>query len=188
MATIKLINVLAGYAVARSLDIDIQPDELNQIVYDFAPYRGEIEYMDGLTVIADCYNANPISMKSGLESFKSYLGNSAMKGKRGIIIIGDMLELGKDSPEFHREVGRQIAQLDFPQALIIGPLSKDMYAAAIQSGAAESRIRHFDDVSTAGDFLLNEVNRGDVLYFKASRGIGLEKIITLLKGSAFRQN
>jgi len=181
-------NILAGYALARTLHIDIRPDELNHIDYHFAPYRGEIENINGLTIIADCYNANPVSMKSGLESFYAHLQNPAMKDKRGIAVIGDMLELGENSPEFHREIGKLLTRLNFPIALMIGSLSKDMYDAAIKTGSARDKVKHFDEVSDAGELLLNNVRKGDVIYFKASRGIGLEKIISLLRGSAFRQN
>lgn len=181
-------NILAGYALARTLNINIQPDELNHIDYHFAPYRGEIESINGLTIIADCYNANPVSMKSGLESFRAYLKNPAFKKKRGVVVLGDMLELGENSPEFHREIGELLVNLSFSMNLMVGPLSKDMYDAAVKTGLAKNMIKHFDDVSTAGEFLMNHVRRGDIIYFKASRGITLEKIIMLIKGTAFRQN
>ena len=184
----QIYNILAGFALARTLGINIDPEELNHINYQFAPYRGEIENIHSLTIIADCYNANPVSMQSGLETFSGYLKNSSMRGRRGIAVLGDMLELGSASPEYHREIGKLLARLDFPMTIAVGPLSRDMYEAALQSGLAREKIMHFEEVDAAAEYLLNNSSRNDVVYFKASRGIGLEKIITLLKGAAFRQN
>jgi UDP-N-acetylmuramoyl-tripeptide--D-alanyl-D-alanine ligase len=181
-------NILAGYAIARILGIDLRPEELNEINYDFAPYRGEIENIDGAIAIADCYNANPDSMKSGLESFAEYVRHPLLERRRSIVVVGDMLELGEGSIDFHKNIGRLIARLDFSLALTVGPLSADVYSEAIRSGLPEEKIRNFHTVEAAGEFLLKTIDRGDILYFKASRGIALEKIITLLKGSAFRQN
>jgi len=179
-------NVLAGYAVAKILGLEINPADLKNIKYDFAQYRGEIEYINGLTVIADCYNANPVSMKSGLRSYRSYINNSHKSGST--VIVGDMLELGDNSEVYHAEIGRLLAELDFDRVITVGPLSKSMYDAAVENGFGETRIKHFADANSAGEYLVSNIERGGIIYLKASRGIGLEKIITLLKGTAFRQN
>jgi len=181
-------NVLAGYAVCKTLGLDIRPEELNDIKYNFAPYRGEIENIGSLTVIADCYNANPVSISSGLQSFKEYLKNAAAKNRRSVAVIGDMLELGERSAEFHREIGRLLALLDFDYTLTVGPLSTDTYEAALAAGLDKTKIKHCEDTGGAGEVLLNDILRGDIVYLKASRGIALEKLIILLKGTAFRQN
>lgn len=181
-------NILAGYAVARTLGLDIRAEDLNNIAYRFAPYRGEIENIDGLTIIADCYNANPVSMRSGLQSYHNYLGDAALKGRRGIAVIGDMLELGENSGQYHREIGGFLAEFGFSMVLAVGPLAAEIYGAALEAGFEKECIRHFADSGAAGEYLVKNIKKGDIIYFKASRGIGLERIITLLKGSAFRQN
>ncbi|MCX6826192.1 MAG: UDP-N-acetylmuramoyl-tripeptide--D-alanyl-D-alanine ligase [candidate division Zixibacteria bacterium] len=181
-------NILAGFAVCKVLGLDIKAKNLNNIDYRLAPYRGEIESINGLTLIADCYNANPVSTKSGLLSFRRYLDHPHMKGRNGIAVIGDMLELGEKSADYHREIGVLLAQSNFALAITVGPMSKQTYLSALSNGGQESKIKHFENIESAGDFLVSNVKRGDILYLKASRGIGLEKIITLLKGSAFRQN
>jgi UDP-N-acetylmuramoyl-tripeptide--D-alanyl-D-alanine ligase len=181
-------NLLAAYAVCRVLGVNIKPDILNNIKYDFAPYRGEIENIDGLILISDCYNANPVSMKSGLESFVRYIKTPTLKGRRSFAVIGDMLELGEDAPMFHREIGKLLAQLNFDYVYTVGPLSVDIYKSAIDSGYNKNNLHHFENTENAGEALMTDIKRGDIVYIKASRGIGLEKIITLLKGAAFRQN
>ncbi len=181
-------NLLAGYATCKVLGLNINSKDLNRIEYKFAPYRGEIENIKGLTVIADCYNANPVSMQSGLASFRNYLRNPVLENRRSLAIVGDMLELGKDAVRFHQEAGALLAQMHFDLAVAVGPLSQEIYRGAIRNGFDEKRIVHFDDLNIAGEYLIGVVKRGDIIYLKASRGIGLEKLITLLKGSAFRQN
>ncbi len=181
-------NLLAGYAVSRVLGIDITPADLDRIDYRFAPYRGEIENINGVTVIADCYNANPVSMKSGLRSFHHYMSNPTLAKRRSVVTIGDMLELGEKSAQYHADIGKLLGNLRFDMVLAVGQQSREIVTGAIDAGFIKERILHFENTEQAGDFLIDNVRRGDIVYLKASRGIGLEKLITLLKGSAFRQN
>lgn len=184
----QIYNLLAAYAVCKVAGLDVRADDLNGIDYRFALYRGEIEHVEGMTIIADCYNANPVSMESGLKSLHNYLKSPGVSNRRSVVVIGDMLELGERSRQFHRDVGVLLAQLDFELVLSVGPLSADIKTAAVDAGLDEYRIRHYNSTEEAGEALIDDVRRGDIVYFKASRGIGLEKILTLLKGTAFRQN
>nr|MBN2277531.1 UDP-N-acetylmuramoyl-tripeptide--D-alanyl-D-alanine ligase [candidate division Zixibacteria bacterium] len=184
----QVYNILAAYAVCRTLEVDLTPEDLNNVEYDFAPYRGQIENTHGLITIADCYNANPVSLESGLRSFKNYLGHGSLAGRRSVAVVGDMLELGPESPIYHAAIGNLLAELDFERVLAVGRLSVDMVQAATAAGFEKKKISHFDNTEQAGEALISDIKRGDILYFKASRGIGLEKILTLLKGTALRQN
>ncbi len=89
---------------------------------------------------------------------------------------------------YHRQIGELLAELKFENVITVGPLSSEIFEAAKKNGLKDKSINHFTDVSEAGDFLIGNLPRGGVIYLKASRGIGLEKIITLLRGSAFREN
>lgn len=184
----QIYNLLAGYAVCKTLGLDIKPDELNNVDYRFASYRGEIENIEGLTIIADCYNANPASMTSGLKSFREYIGNISTGRHRSVAVIGDMLELGEKSVEYHQSIGRLLVDLNFDYVLAVGPLSKSMYDTALAMGLNKKKIRYCENTDDAGEALINDILRGDIVYLKASRGIALEKLITLLKGAAFRHN
>jgi len=181
-------NILAAYAVGKTLGLNISPGDLNDIEYDLAGYRGQIETINGLMIIADCYNANPASMKSGLNSLRHYLDQSNIKGRPSTVIVGDMLELGDGAIEFHREVGRMLTELDFDYVIAVGELSKEIYDAACKAGFSKNKINNFADADSAGEFLMDNLARGGIIYLKGSRGIGLEKIITLLRGTAFRHN
>ncbi len=183
----QVYNILAAYTTCRALGLDITAEDLDKLQFDVSMYRGEIENISGLTVIADCYNANPTSMESGLHSFRNYLDLPEMVNRPNIVIVGDMLELGEKSIMYHRQIGKLIAELKFENLIAVGQLSKDLFESAKENGFS-SNINYFTDVSEAGDFLIGNLPRGGVIYLKASRGIGLEKLITLLKGSAFRDN
>lgn len=119
------------------------------------------------TIIADCYNANPQSMKSALEYLKS-LSNENCKHK--FAILGDMLELGKKEIKFHEEIGELTRKVNLDKIISIGELSK-FYRSNL----------HFK--STA-DFLLSEKNisfpKNSTILIKASRKLELEKIVERL--------
>jgi len=180
-------NLLAGYAIAKTLGIEVIPDDLNNIEFVSASFRGDVERVDGLTIVADCYNANPTSMKSGLRSFEHFVRYNRSDEGRSIAVIGDMLELGEDAEKYHREIGRLLAKLNFDLNVTVGPLSQAMHDAAIKAGLDKEKLRHFEDATVAGNQLIEKIQKGDIVYLKASRGIELEKIINLLKGSAVRE-
>jgi len=184
----QVYNVIAAYAVCKLLELNINPDDLNNIDFDFGPYRGQIENIEGLIVIADCYNANPVSLESGLKSFRKYIDSPELSGRRSIAIVGDMLELGSDAEEYHRKIGRLLAELNFDRVYAVGELARETRNAAINSGYAENKINFFEKTDDAGEALLSDIERGNILFLKASRGIGLDKILTLLRGTALRQN
>jgi len=184
----QIYNMLAAYAACKTLGFDISDEEMNSLTYSLAPYRGEIEQVNGLTLIADCYNANPVSMSSGLSSFRRYLDSFEQSERRSVIVVGDMLELGDEEKTYHRKVGQLLAVLGFDFIVTVGKRSKDIHRTAIQTGFNKSKTRHFEDTEAAGEFLADFVRKGDIIFFKASRGIALEKTIMLLKGTAFRKN
>lgn len=179
----QVYNILVAYAVGKTLGLEFDIDRLNNIDYSFAQYRGEIEYHDGLTIIADCYNANPVSMRSGLESFNQYISNIDMTGHRAIAVIGDMLELGTDEVLLHQEIGSYLAETRIDYIITVGKLSRHIKMTAVEKGFDADHIISEDDTDTAGEALLQIIKRGDILYFKASRGIGLEKILFKIKAS-----
>lgn len=120
-----------------------------------------------VTIIDDTYNANPDSMKSALDVLKN------SRAKRRVAILGDMFELGEEEERLHREVGLYAKNIGIDRVLCIGTL-----AAEISSAAAGT---HFPDresfLSRMGDY----IREGDMVMVKASRGMGLEKIVEALE-------
>lgn len=172
----QVYNLLAAYAIVRTLGYSFDRIDTSALTFTTSPLRGQISHEQGLTIIADCYNANPDSMATGLATLKQ----TPIAGEL-VIVLGDMLELGADSRRFHQELGRQLAGLTFAEAVVVGPASLAVLEAARTAGLDQTRIRHFATTAEAADYLVPRLKKGATLYLKGSRGIGLEKIIQRLR-------
>ncbi|MGV1005369.1 MAG: UDP-N-acetylmuramoyl-tripeptide--D-alanyl-D-alanine ligase [Candidatus Nanopelagicales bacterium] len=129
---------------------------------------------NGLTVIDDAYNANPESMTAALRA----LAAMSTVGRR-IAVLGEMRELGADSPGEHERVGRVAGELGIDQVLAVGAGAAPIAAAAAVSGAAAVAL---ETLPEAADWLRKCVGPADVVLVKASRSIGLESIVAELLG------
>jgi len=136
---------------------------------DFSRWRGEEgELPGGGLLINDAYNANPVSMRAAL----AYLAERA-GGRRRVAILGDMAELGRTGPDYHREVGQAAAELGIDELLAVGELAQGYLEAGVPGRWAANvheAIRELDDV----------VRPGDAVLVKASRAIGLEAVAAAL--------
>ena len=168
----QVYNLLAAYAIARTLGYRFKEVDTMSLRLGTSALRGEILAMRGITFISDCYNANPEAVTAGLESFAAYPG-----GSRRIIILGDMLELGKDESRFHGEIGRSLAETACDFAVLVGPRSADTLDAAREAGMPAGKLSHFADAGACADAMTAFLRPGDLVYLKASRGIGLEAVL-----------
>jgi UDP-N-acetylmuramoyl-tripeptide--D-alanyl-D-alanine ligase len=161
-------NLLAAYAVFKTMGYDFGNINTESIKFDSAPMRGQIEIKDGIKFIVDCYNANPDSVKSGLESFHDFKTD-----QRKVVIIGDMLELGTDSIKYHKEIGSIVSKYDFDLLVTVGEHSKYIKdeANTINSISYNTSDDAFEDIK-------NILKENDLVYVKGSRGVALEKILT----------
>ena len=161
----NVYNMLAACAVAKSLKLDIRI--IAEAIADFKPseMRSEILEKKGVTLILDCYNANPVSMKYALDT----LAKMRCGGRR-IAVLADMLELGENSPAFHQEIGRYAAELKIGRLYCFGPLAKHT-ADAFGEGAF-----YFEKKDELAQDLLAYLKKGDIILFKGSRGMALEEI------------
>jgi UDP-N-acetylmuramoyl-tripeptide--D-alanyl-D-alanine ligase len=131
----------------------------------------------GVTVIDDCYNANPASMLAALQT----LEHLALGGGRAVAVLGDMLELGDEELGEHLRLGGAAAQVAQVVAFF-GPRAKVAHeqAAAKLGGAAV----HFETVEPLIAWLTAELKSGDVLLVKGSRGMRLERVVEAVTGHA----
>ncbi len=164
-------NVLAALAVARALGIE--PQRLRDAVRTLAAgkMRGERIQRNGVTVIDDCYNANPEAMRSMLELLRN------TPARRRIAVLGEMLELGREAGTLHREIGRFVAEQGIDALLGVRGAARFMVQGAIEAGLSGSAASFFDSPEEAGDFLRGIVRPGDAVLFKGSRGVQVEKAI-----------
>jgi len=169
----QIMNLLAAYAAVRELGYSFDAVDTEEIELLSGDMRGEQVEVNGITFVSDCYNANPESIKAGLASFDSMPG-----GKRRVIILGDMLELGTESRRYHTEIGEQLSHYTFDLIAVVGLLSTDIVDGARAAGVAEERLLHFDNAEACADEMINILRPGDLVYLKGSRGIGLETILS----------
>lgn len=167
----QIYNLLAAYAVTRTLGFTFEGTDTKSITFTTAPMRGQRAEREGISFIVDCYNANPESVKLGLRSFDEL----KFSGRR-VLILGDMLELGEHAVQYHRELGRSLSGHAADLILLVGPLSKHAYDSAKQAGVAPSKLHHYTDAAACAADVRQLVKPGDLVYLKGSRGIGLERV------------
>jgi len=138
---------------------------------DFSRWRGEEhELPGGGLLINDAYNANPVSMRAALD----YLAERA-EGRRRVAILGDMAELGRTAPGYHREVGEAAAAAGIEELLAVGELARGYV-----EGAGGVPARWEPNVHEALRALDEVVRPGDAVLVKGSRAMGLEAVAEAL--------
>ena len=158
----NVANTVAAVAAASALGI--APS--GRLDVAFSSLRGEIvELAGGVTVVNDCYNANPMSMRAALEHL------AASRAERRIAVLGGMAELGPDGPRFHREIGHLADALGIDVLVTVGEMALP-YAEAFggelhQVGGAEEAGALLEEIAAPGDRVL----------VKGSRSVGLEKVL-----------
>lgn len=135
----------------------------------------------GLAILNDTYNANPASMRAALTTLCQQVGG------RRVAILGDMLELGPGSAEAHREVGCFTAAQGIDYLALIGDFAADTAEGAIMTGLDSRQVRIFQDKKDVVGWIekllaANELQAGDWLLVKGSRGMRLELVVEQLAG------
>jgi UDP-N-acetylmuramoyl-tripeptide--D-alanyl-D-alanine ligase len=152
----QLENTRIALAVASRLGVPL-PDELS---VEFSRLREEERPLPGGGLLLnDCYNANPVSMRAALE----HLVERGL-GHRRVAVLGEMAELGREAPAYHREVGELVHRLGIEQVIAVGELAR-AYGGEWVSSA--------DDAAAA---LRAAIRPGDVVLVKGSRSVGLEAV------------
>jgi UDP-N-acetylmuramoyl-tripeptide--D-alanyl-D-alanine ligase len=162
----NVYNALAAFAIARPLGISEKQAAIAVNSFKAQEMRSEVIHKGGVTLVVDCYNANPASTKYALEM----LSKMHSSGHR-IAVLGDMLELGKTGKDYHEEIGNTARRLGINYLLALGPLSKSTVESFGNGGL------HFENREALLERLLNIINTGDIILFKGSRGMVLEKVV-----------
>ncbi len=172
-----VMNLLAGLAVARVFDVPFE--RLVDAVRALAPVqmRGERFTHAGATILNDCYNSNPEAVVAMLEVLRTF------PARRRIAVLGEMRELGQWSDTLHRGVGYRVAQCKIDVLVGIRGAARQMVDEAVRSGLPAGAAFFFEDPVPAGEFLRGQVQAGDVVLFKGSRGTQVEKALERFTGS-----
>ena len=168
----NVLNALAAIAVGRKLHVP--PERMQRALADFhnTGMRQKIYALHGMTVIEDCYNAGPESMRAALQ----VLRDTKATGRR-IAVLGGMLELGDHAPQAHFEVG-QLAAQTADAIFAYGAHSEQYIRGAEKSGIPAVQYPTHEALAEA---LKAYARPGDVLLVKGSRGMRMERILELIK-------
>ncbi len=148
-------------------------EEIKRGIEEFCPTKMREEYLsiNGITILNDCYNSSFESMKSALFSFVNY---TKIKEKSPSVLIGDILEAGKDSMAFHEEIGRLCRELKIKHLFAYGNCAKYIIDG-FGGGCLFLNKKHIAKA------INNTLGKDDALLVKASRGMHFEEIIEDLK-------
>ena len=175
----NVYNALAAIAVATQLRIP--KAMIAGALRNFAASKNrmQVKRLPGLTILDDCYNANPSSLRSALAT----LGSFEVKGRR-IAVLGDMLELGEESANLHKDIGPYLVEMGVDELFTFGNLSRHINAGSREKGLPRERARHFSDFNLMSEELLQFLKPGDVVLVKGSRGMKLERVYEFLQAKA----
>ena len=166
-------NALAATTVG--LLLGVKPEQIQARFSSFhnTGMRQKIYVKNGVTIIEDCYNAGPESTEAALD----VLAGIKTDGRR-IAVLGDMLELGNRSAAEHYRIGRlAVGKADL--LLTYGEHSVRTLTGAITGGMNPKNTDHFDTNEDMAHMLKMRVSEGDVVLFKGSRGMRMEKVLQL---------
>ncbi len=168
-------NAMAALAVAAENGVPMEEGAAALQSFSGLKGRQQIWHEGGVTIIDDSYNASPVSMKAGIQ----VLQDMETRGRR-IAVLADMKELGPEEKEFHRQVGRYIADSRTDLVLLFGPLSREIQEG-IQESQKEGRSSQIEcmwcsNKEELGSCLRSVVKKGDSVLFKGSNSMGLGEI------------
>ena len=173
---------LFAFAVGRELGMDAENIISGLKNFENTAMRQNIYEVGGITIIEDCYNASPESMRAAMDVLKTLA--KSKKGSRMTALLGDMRELGDNSKEFHKSVGRYYAEVGGKVLMTMGTLARDIAFGALEGGLSEKNVyitADYNNCELIGDSLLGILREGDILLVKASRAIGAERIVGYIK-------
>jgi UDP-N-acetylmuramoyl-tripeptide--D-alanyl-D-alanine ligase len=172
----NLMNALAASAVATALKVN--PELIANALRTAKPprMRGEVlEFAAGFTVVDDSYNSNPRSLLGMVRT----LAEASEKVQRRFVITGEMMELGPDAPEMHRQAGREIAELGIDVLWGVRGLAAEIVSGAAEKGMGETAF--FESSDEAAAAAINAAREGDLILVKGSRSVETDRVVKALK-------
>ena len=169
-------NCLAAFAVCHALGHDISAVTDAMASFKLPPMRMEQQHIGKITVINDAYNANPESVRAALR----YFNELPVAGKK-VFVCGDMLELGSESPQLHREIGELVARLHIDVLWTVGDRAGEIAKGAKLAGMPEERVVNFHNVTDISISEAGRIRENDTVLIKGSRGMQMENIVEKFK-------
>ena len=170
-----VLNGLCALSVASVLGINISDIKDGIEEFELTQRRMQIEKINNITIINDCYNANLDSMKSAI----TYLGS--LNGLRKIAVLGDMLELGEFEEELHRQVGKELYLNKIDKVFLVGNASKYIQDELLNLGFDKENIYFYENNEQLINNLISVLTMNDAVLIKASNGMNFIEIFNKLK-------
>lgn len=168
-------NALAATTVAKTLGLNAEEIEKGICSVEAVSGRSHLIQTSEYTIIDDCYNANPVSMKAAID----LLGEAIT---RKAAILGDMFELGENEKELHCQVGEYAAGHNVDVLICVGALSAEMYQGAADcTGKKEAmELYHFATLEECKNEVAGLLKQDDAVLIKASHGMHFTELVELL--------
>ncbi len=174
----NVYNALAAAAIALSMNLST--DRIQEGLVRFEGIKGRFKVVplpDGSILIDDTYNSNPFSLRQALQS----LGALRPQGTRVIVGLGEMLELGDEAVAGHVEAGEMVAEAGADWFLVLGDHAPEMIRGAVDKGFPRERAIRVKDHQGMGAKIMEVIKPGDLVFLKASRRTGLDRVADRLK-------
>jgi UDP-N-acetylmuramoyl-tripeptide--D-alanyl-D-alanine ligase len=173
-----LLPALAAAAVGVALGK--APSDIAHALKNYEPPQGRMHLVRGVKdtlIIDDTYNSSPAAVVAALDALKAIPTNG-----RRIAVLGDMLELGRQSVEEHRKIGAEVATRANDGGAVnmlvtVGFRARDIAEAALDGGLAENAILQYEDSAKAGEELAALLQSGDCVLVKGSQSMRMERTV-----------
>lgn len=170
-----IYNALAAWCIGKIYNVS-PFDRIKALEKcEYTKMRMNIQTKNGITIINDCYNASPESMKLGIEALKK------QEAKRKIAILGDMLELGEYAQKLHEEVGIEVAKNKIDRLYVVGEMAENIKLGAVKNSMKEENIKCYKTVTELLENIKDLIKKEDAVLVKASRAMAFEKIVNELE-------
>ena len=171
-------NAIAAWSICSQFGETVDDFACALKTLPAVPMRTELLQRGRLTILNDCYNANPASMKNALDILAN-LGSE--KNRRLVFICGDMAELGRQTEQLHAQLGLDIAKSKVKLLLTVGKLAKIVADAAKDDAEYDLQTKSFEDTVSACNNLGKFIKDYDIILVKGSRTVRLENVVEKLK-------
>ncbi|PEA78525.1 UDP-N-acetylmuramoyl-tripeptide--D-alanyl-D-alanine ligase [Bacillus wiedmannii] len=168
----SILNAIVGIAVGQYYNIPTEKiqEALRQVNITHMRFQF-LTAKTGFTIINDAWNASPSSMKAAIETLQTL--NTYNKK---MIVIGDMLELGKKAETYHREIGKMLYQESIQYVFTFGELA-EIVAEEARKKYDIGKVQSFNSKAKIAEEVLKVITKKDIILLKGSRGMALEEIV-----------
>lgn len=180
----NLVNILTVWSICRDFNIDLSDFQRAVETLTPIPMRLQIYSVGRLTILDDCYNANPVSMANAL----SCLHSIDRQGRRKVFLAGCMAELGAQSALLHYQLGAAAAAEGVDILLAAGPFAGAVLEGAAQAGLPLEQMAAFEKTAQLCDNLHKWIRADDIILIKGSRSAGMEMAADRLRDLFEKQN